>query len=708
MKSTQNVEEPKTMNILKYVENNYFLSISIIICAISLIVTAVITTISFDTFWHIATGRDFLLYGDTFTKDHFTFTHYGETIKSNPVIFQLIIALFTSVFGLDAGLIMLKLFAFACFSIALYYFYKINRIHVLTVVATLPFIVYFLIQRGGFARPELFSYVFLMTMLALYFSAIREFKTKNLLFIAILLIVWLNYHSAIFGYIIVFGLFVEKGIQKIRGDETFKWRYFITWAILIFLTGFVNVKFSHFIFSSGSFPIEWKFLIAEYGSLDRYSTLYFRIIFFSTSAFLMFWLFKTQRYGMLIVCVLLVSQTWNIVRLLSFSGIIVSCLFSLLINDMLHKKRDLTLFRLSPLFIRNSIVTFIILISTAGHLFLSRTAYLLANEEKNQDIYFPYKIASYLEQNRPAGNIFNQFHYGGYLEYALPRGYKTYMDGRSNILFSLDFFKRYLQVLISPSALKEEVKKYGIDYAILGNTPSLYELIAKTDVFSLDYVDQYFFLATTGAANFPVSGKALMEPACWDKVISDDLIKEIQLGQQLLPASSPLLEIQDQLNDFSQTSNKADFFEISTSDQLKHDQTKRTLAYLALQNRFYEKAIYLFDGIKSKIITDIMAVAIAFINNEQYQNAYNYLTSGLLPSYFRDQLSSSEEQTLLQILKALSTIDDIEIDEHLLQDLTDVRLIDTNALMTNICETRILQKSTAIKTLDALDKFNKP
>ena len=116
------------MNRINKHKNHILIAVSLFFCVIAIIITANQIPISFDTYWHIATGRDFLVYGDSPLTDHFTFTHYGETINSNPIIFQIIIAGFTFVFGPDAGVFILKLFAYSCFLIAMFYFYKTNNI----------------------------------------------------------------------------------------------------------------------------------------------------------------------------------------------------------------------------------------------------------------------------------------------------------------------------------------------------------------------------------------------------------------------------------------------------------------------------------------------------------------------------------------------------------------------------------------------------
>ena len=287
------------------------------------------------------------------------------------------------------------------------------------------------------------------------------------------------------------------------------------------------------------------------------------------------------------------------------------------------------------------------------------------------------------------GNIFNRYSDGGYLDYRLPKSLKIYIDGRSNTLFPLDFLKTHMRSMNYPSTLANEVDKYDINFAILKNHPFNYELIYNTKRFALDYVDKYFFLATTGTANFPVSGNILMRPACWDAEITPSLISEIEKGKRILPADSPLREILENLERYSQSGDKQLFFQQLANNKLESDNTKRVLLYLALNQGFINEAISLLDSINRKFSTDIMAVAIAFIKQEKYISASQLLNSVTIPARFR-KLTSSEQQNLLGILKILLPKTEVTLDKSALSDLKSIKPIAIDSLQSELCNTRIL------------------
>ena len=676
---------------MKHIKYNIPIIASIALCVIALIIAANSFPISFDTYWHLATGRDFLKFGDSPFHDHFTFTYFGENVKGSPVIFQIIIAYYTSIFGLTNGYFLFKLTVYSFFLTAIYFFYKANKIHKLAILATLPFIVFFLIQRGINVRPEIISYVFLIICLTLYFKTIKDFNSKNLALAALLLILWGNYHTPVIGYIIIFGLFLEKGICKLKGEESFSWGFYSSWGFIIFLTGFINAEFRHFFFSQLSFSTEWRFYIAEYQSISFYYSIPFITILFSLSILLFIWLFNTKKYGMLFICILFLSQTWYMVRLLSFTGITIACLYSLLLSDYIQSYNSSNKVNFGLKAVKQHTITLIILIAITGHLYLIYKSYRLYQETPNKEIRFPVKTVNYLKQTQDSGNIFNPFPIGGYLSYFLPKNFKIYIDGRSNILYPLEFYKSYLHMLHYPLKLANEVNKYNINYALLENHPFNYELIFNTNIFSIDYVDQYFFLATTGPGNFPISGKILMQPVCWEPEITPDLVIEIEKGKQILPASSPLREVLEYLEQYSQSSDKRKFFQDLNSHEVSSDYTKRVLIYLALQQGFIDESILLLDSIKKKISTDTMAIAIAFIKQKKYNNAYQFLQSNLLPLHSKRKLTSSEKQTLLGIMKFLLAKNiDITLGKGVLPEFMSINPIESNSVKKELCKTRIL------------------
>ena len=93
----------------------------------------------------------------------------------------------------------------------------------------------------------MFSFVMVVVCLVLYLNAQKTFATKQMLAICLLLLFWTSYHSPVIGFIVIFGLFLEKAINKIvHKDESFSWYQWVYWGLLIFSIGFLLLSASVF------------------------------------------------------------------------------------------------------------------------------------------------------------------------------------------------------------------------------------------------------------------------------------------------------------------------------------------------------------------------------------------------------------------------------------------------------------------------------
>lgn len=87
---------------------------------------------------------------------------------------------------------------------------------------------------------------------------------------------------------------------------------------------------------------------------------------------------------------------------------------------------------------------------------------------KNRQKEYPQQAVAYLKLHGCAGNLFNNYNYGGYLIWKLP-GRKVYIDGRmpSWPSESGTYLKQYLKVLQDKKFRKQQFKKYSITCALL-------------------------------------------------------------------------------------------------------------------------------------------------------------------------------------------------------------------------------------------------
>ena len=113
--------------------------------------------VSFDAYWHMRMGEDFL-YGSLAPGiDHYSYTCLNEPITGTPVIFQSILAVFSSGFGVPAGLTFLRLVGMSLFLAAIFLFYRSIRANWIIIALTLPYMVLFYLFRFEQVRYAKYS-----------------------------------------------------------------------------------------------------------------------------------------------------------------------------------------------------------------------------------------------------------------------------------------------------------------------------------------------------------------------------------------------------------------------------------------------------------------------------------------------------------------------------------------------------------------------
>ena len=209
------------------------------------IILAVIVSspiVAFDTFWHLQMGKDLVENDLSPWIDHYSVRYQGQEIYPVPVMFQVLLYKFVSTFGEQEGFYYIRLLYITLMMSALWLYFRRIQANASIVFVLLPLVISAISLRI-LVRPEIFSNVLVVICLILYLNAQKRFATKEMLAICLLLLFWTSYHSPVLGYIIIFGLFLEKAIFKlVHKDESLKWGQWLFWGVLIFSIGFTNLN----------------------------------------------------------------------------------------------------------------------------------------------------------------------------------------------------------------------------------------------------------------------------------------------------------------------------------------------------------------------------------------------------------------------------------------------------------------------------------
>lgn len=631
------------MNWFEYTEQKRKLLIggTVVICLAMLAVTVRRFIVSFDSFWHLKIGLDWLESGQSVWRDHFSFTFNGEAVYP-PYIFDVLLGWLVTQFGLEPGFQVYKLISFMLVFGLVVFFLRKLRAPVVVYCLVLPLLVV-LLQFRSIVRPELISYSFIVLAVMLYYRARSGISTANMLPIVALMLVWSNYHSPIFGYIIFFGYFIDIALQQIHDrapmDAWLKW---LGWGLSVFAVGFLHPGFGHSMIGIFFFPAEWKNLIQEYQSAVLYRDVAAIYALIAVALVTMVLLLRNRQFGLLFVCALLVFYAVDMARLVTPSGIVILCVFAWMVSeiDLGHQLQ-----RLPPSLSRVIGGTVIILsvLSLSSAVNLARS-YMVEN--RTSGLNFPEDVVDYMVDQGISGRIFNAYDAGGYLIYRLSPKSQVYIDGRTGILYPLEHYYRLLDAQRSPDILRAEIEKYDINLAILKNRQRNFSLARDTGTLGLDYVGNRFSLFTRDNPNFPVLGTLLAYPACWSADMSSALEQEQAKSIRLLPANSFVFPFILFVIDYTKTDDRTSFLSKLEKDSRWSAALLRFAGYQALVHKQDSIAYELFEGITKPEFSDYLGSALAKVRLGEWKTAERVLDTAT-------RLSYSERLSEIAILHSL-------------------------------------------------------
>lgn len=92
---------------------------------------------------------------------------------------------------------------------------------------------------------------------------------------------------------------------------------------------------------------------------------------------------------------------------------------------------------------------------------------------------FPVGAVDYLEQHPPQGNMFNEYTWGGYLEYRLFPKQRVFIDG-DNDFFGEALVREYLLAVNANDGWQEVLNKYNVQWVIVPPERALAKELART------------------------------------------------------------------------------------------------------------------------------------------------------------------------------------------------------------------------------------
>ncbi len=572
----------------------------------------------FDGYWHLQMGKDWIENGLSPYKDHYSFTYANETIVTPPVFFQVGLYALVNMFGEWAGFIIVKLLAFALTLGCMLAWMKQIKASTLAYCLVFPMLTIIILLRAQI-RPELFSYSLSILALILYHRANLSLSIKAIAPVALLLLFWVNYHSSIFGYVIFFALFVDIGLKLIKEkagrDEWIRWA---SWGFLLVAIGFMNPSVRHPAYAALTFPSEWKVLIQEYqppfAVLKSIPSIYLMVIIAITTLFLAL---RQGRVGYVVCGGVFLYGSLSMIRLVTPTAIIFLAIFAHVISDtkiktffLNHENRQLRLalsFTLATLVIPTWQSTSLVRSSI-----FSNTHYTTL---------FPEHLVAYMQDNNKSGRIYNSYELGGFLLHRLSPESQVYIDGRTDILYPVKHLLKWREAQHVSATLAKEIQRYDIDFAVIKSTAYDARMMLQAKELKLDYVDYKYALYSRESASLPYTGRLWAEPYCWTDKQSDVLAAERQSAMPNLPEYLPVMKLLSFATRFAASKNRKHWLNELDLKTIENDESRRFIGYQALDYGLNDTAITLFGSISLSERKDFLAFALAYLRNNQIDDA---------------------------------------------------------------------------------------
>ncbi len=592
----------------------------------------------FDAFWHLQMGRDLVDNGLSPWVDHYSVRYLGMDIYPVPVMFQVLLYKFVSFFGEQEGFYYIRLFYITLMMSALWLYFRKIKANAYIVFILLPLIIGAVSLRVV-VRPEIFSNVLVVVCLLLYLNAQKKFATKELLAICLLLLFWTSYHSPIIGFIIIFGLFLEKAINKtFHKDDSVSWKQWFLWGVLVFLTGFFNLNFNgapiigpHFVIGMiNTVSDGFGQYIQEYSdAYPSHSTDVLTHISWMLSVYVAAWSIIKRQYGFAFIVVLLTVLSWSMVRLLSIVLLINMSVLALYLTQFINSAH----FHNLRVPVKNMMILASVLVSLLSFYYLFDKAQLSIKQRENRTAHmeqrYPVQVADYLEHIKDGGNILNVMQDGAYLIYKLSPDYKIYFDGRTNILYPVEFVKHNGELWRTEKTVDETVEQYDISYALRSNKAEAFALLKKSNSIELSFADDSFMLfSRAGAADFPLASKLLVFPRCWsnesfqDNISQGNLQREIERSEQSFKDKQYTLKIAlDFIKAYLAAEDKQVFFSDLVFERKHSDAVRRIALYMAMNDADKDTVSHLFASIGYKSHYDILLYSYYLAKNGEYEDA---------------------------------------------------------------------------------------
>jgi hypothetical protein len=126
-----------------------------------------------------------------------------------------------------------------------------------------------------------------------------------------------------------------------------------------------------------------------------------------------------------------------------------------------------------------------VLVLPAGRLMRS-----VAEQPQAESSGFPQKATDWILAHQPAGPLFNDYNWGGYLIWRLNPAYPVFIDGRAQDVYTPDFITQYANTVSGTPGWRDTFERYDIRVALISPGSALADALRHTPGWTAGYEDE--------------------------------------------------------------------------------------------------------------------------------------------------------------------------------------------------------------------------
>ncbi len=572
-----------------------------------LLVTSFRANVAADTFWHLQMGKDWLENGLSPWVDHYSFTFTGSAIVNPPVLFQVFVYLALENFGAYWGTVVIRVFFYAAILTSIWGFLLTLKVPAIVRLSVLVLSV-LLLQYRVLIRPELLGYAFAVIALWLNYKGGKIVSKRTVLPMVFLVWAWSFYHSSVTGYVIFAGFFLDCAVRmKDERSSSRQWVNWFAWGMVTVGVGFMVPHYAHPILETLTLGRDFPSIIEYRATLDalRLRGDLGALLLIPIVIFVPFLAVRRKEYGTLLIWAVMLYAGLSYIRMFTLSGIVIL----LLSAQMLAASEGE-----DPKDVLSGFAHWAMVITICIAMMISaNVAMKFMKENLRQGDRYPGALATYMLENQMRGRVFNQYKFGGYLIFRLAPNNTFYIDGRTGILYPSEHFEKYRRLLTVDSVdeFEKEFQRYQIDHIAVQYEALLHDHLMKEGQFELEFFDSVNALYTRAPANFPLLGRLLTRPGCWQPDGVSALMAEHEKVLATQPEQSALRRFSKFVLGYSQATDQRQFFDDSVERDDWDDAMRRFAGVHFLLNGELNLASINFQAINNRIPIDYLAALIA-------------------------------------------------------------------------------------------------